>query len=145
MKFWDASAVLPLCLEEPRSADLRRLAQEDPQMVTWWGTSVECASALARLHREGFMDASEENQVNNLLRSLTDAWTELQPTEELRRFALRFLRYYPLRAADALQLAAAYLWSASRPANYAFVSLDRRLREAALREGFLVLPELPNV
>ena len=114
-------------------------------MVAWWGTPVECGSALARLRREGFIDTSEENQVTALLRTLTDAWTELQPTEELRRSALRLLHYQPLRAADALQLAAAYLWAASRPANYAFVSLDRRLREAALREGFLVLPEVPNV
>ena len=109
-------------------------------MVAWWGTSLECASALARLRRGGVIVVSEEHEVASLLRMLADAWSELQPSEELRRFALRLLQSHPLRAADALQLAAAYLWADSRPASYSFVSLDQRLRQAALREGFSVLP-----
>jgi hypothetical protein len=46
-----------------------------------------------------------------------------------------------LRAADALQLAAALIWCEEQPAGEVFVCLDDRLREAARREGFTLVPE----
>lgn|SRR5689334_5944789 len=36
MKFWDASALIPLCLHERHSAALKRLAQDDESLVVWW-------------------------------------------------------------------------------------------------------------
>jgi uncharacterized protein len=42
------------------------------------------------------------------LRALADAWDVVQPAEGVREAAARFLRVHPLRAADALQLAAAF-------------------------------------
>jgi hypothetical protein len=53
LKYWDASAVVPLLLEEARSRDARERLAADPEIVTWWSTRVECRSALSRLlHRE---------------------------------------------------------------------------------------------
>jgi uncharacterized protein len=43
---------------------------------------------------------------------------------------------HPLRAADALQLAAAVVAAERDPPSLEFVSLDDRLLEAASREGF---------
>lgn len=140
MRFWDASAVLPLCVEEPRSQEVMRLAEEDPDLVVWWGTLVECSSAVARWRREGALERAQEDQVRALVEALAREWTEVQPGEGVRREAMELLRHDPLRAADALQLSAARLWVGGRPAGQAFVSLDGRLREAALRYGFSVLP-----
>jgi predicted nucleic acid-binding protein len=50
---------------------------------------------------------------------------------------MRVLRLHALRAADALQLAAALEWSGS-PAAGVIVSFDERLAQAAAREGFEV-------
>jgi hypothetical protein len=47
---------------------------------------------------------------------------------------------HDLRAADALQLAAAITASEDRPETLPLVSLDRRLAEAAEREGFTIVP-----
>lgn len=47
---------------------------------------------------------------------------------------------HALRSADALQLAAALVACDERPRGETFVSLDERLRNAAQREGFTVLP-----
>jgi hypothetical protein len=47
---------------------------------------------------------------------------------------------HPLRAADALQLAAALVWVEEQPHGEGFVSLDGRLRDAAAREGFTLVP-----
>ena len=37
MIFWDASAVLPLCVQEDPSPLVRDLLLGDPAMVVWWG------------------------------------------------------------------------------------------------------------
>jgi hypothetical protein len=46
---------------------------------------------------------------------------------------------YPLRAADALQLAAALIWCNRHPRGKTFISGDERLLEAAEKEGFNVI------
>jgi len=53
--------------------------------------------------------------------------------------ALRVLDAYPLRAADALQLAAALIWCDQKPTRRIFISSDIRLCEAATQVGFTVL------
>ncbi|HEX4157328.1 MAG TPA: hypothetical protein VHY79_02560 [Rhizomicrobium sp.] len=52
---------------------------------------------------------------------------------------MRFLCVRPLRAADALQLAAAFIGADRRPPSLEFVTLDERLADAARKEGFAVL------
>jgi len=64
----------------------------------------------------------------------------IAPGDQLRDRAHRLLAVHALRAADALQLAAALVWADERPAGLEFVSLDDRLGEAARREGFRVVP-----
>ena len=138
MRFWDSSALVPLLLEQPSSARVRALHREDPELVVWWGSTIECASAIARLHRENHLTDEEELTVRGLLSTLQSSWFEMQAGETLRDQALRLLRLHPLRAADALQLAAAIEWIGS-PAAGEFVTLDARLAHAAQREGFTTL------
>ena len=141
MSFWDSSALLPLWVDEPRSDGLRQLAEERYDWVVWWGTRVECASALARRKRDLGERAQLLTPAEELLQLLSKSWTEVLPTEALRTLAERLLRIHPLRAADALQLAAALVWADNTPSGLEFVCLDQRLREAAQREGFLLLPD----
>jgi hypothetical protein len=56
------------------------------------------------------------------------------------RRARRLLAVHPLRAADALHLAAALIACDERSDVLPFVTLDDRLAEAARREGFDVVP-----
>ena len=107
--------------------------------MTWWGSLIECTSALSRLHREGGLDAGNLSQSLEALQALGEAWLEVQPMERVRRRALRLLRVHALRGADALQLAAALTAAEEDPASLAFVSSDTRLSTAAEREGFQVL------
>jgi predicted nucleic acid-binding protein len=140
MRFWDASALIPLCLQEQQTALLKKLAQEDEAIVAWWGSPVECLSALARLRREDALSTAEEDQAQTVLRALMTTWTEVEPSGLVREQAGRVLRLHPLRAADALQLAAALVWCQGDPVRHTFICLDQRLREAAHREGFRLLP-----
>lgn len=140
MKFWDSSAIASVCVEEPRSELTRSLLSEDPTIATWWGTRIECLSGLMRRSREGSLDAVGLAESRALLNVLAGSWLEVEPSEAVRTDAERVLGLHALRAADALQLSAALLWARGRPAGAPFVTLDRRLREAAAREGFEVHP-----
>ncbi len=138
MRFWDSSAIVPLCLEQPLTARARALYQEDAELAVWWGTPIECASAFARLRRDGILDGEGEGAARSLLAALEDAWFEVQPGTAVRRQALRVLRIHPLRAADSLQLAAALEWGGSPPEGE-LITFDERLEAAARREGFAVV------
>jgi predicted nucleic acid-binding protein len=142
MKFWDASAILPLCLSEPRSPMIRSILEKDRGIVAWWGTPVECFSAFARLRREKVLDSEGEDRARGFVAELAAVWAEIQPGTLVREGAGRVLRLHPLRAADSLQLAAALVWAKGRPEMLEFVCLDHRLRDAARLEGFRILPEI---
>lgn len=136
MKFWDSSAIVPLLVEEPSTNALLNVYRQDSVMLAWWATEVECASALARLERAGCLTLSAATEALKRLHELRLAWQEVQPIDALRDIAGRLLRVHTMRAADALQLAAALLVCENRPSSLEFVCLDDRLSNAAQREGF---------
>ena len=141
MRFWDSSAVVPLLVKEPTTAELSRLRKTDPDLTVWWGTVVECAAAIGRLEQSGETSAAVVSTALARLRELAAGWHEIQPLDDLRETARRFVRVHDLRAGDALQLAAAFHLAEGRPSSVDCVVLDSRLAAAAAREGFLVLPE----
>jgi predicted nucleic acid-binding protein len=139
MKFWDSSAIVPLLITEKSTIRMASLQDEDPAIVTWWGSGIECASALARHER---LSTVNQNQIADGFQRLSELqkdWEEIQPAEVVRDLAIRLLRVHALQAADSLQLAAAIVASENRPAMLAFVCLDERLAAAARREGFRVV------
>lgn len=139
MRFWDSSALVPLLVEEASTARLLALYREDLEVVAAWTTPVECASAVARLERQGDLSSNDANEAFARLDALAPSWIEVEPRDEQREIARRLLRVHPLRAADALQLAAAVLAAERRPATLDLVTLDDRLADAARREGFRLL------
>ncbi len=136
MRFWDSSAVIPLLVPEQQTEGRKSLLLSDPQMTVWWACRLECASALNRLRREGGLDDQQLSHALSALESLAESWHEVLPTSQLRARAMRLLRVHPLRAADALQLAAALAASSENPATLALLTSDERLAEAARKEGF---------
>lgn len=139
MIFWNAAAIVPLLVAEKTTGRLQVLAQRDPDMLAWWGSAAECASALARLEREAALDAKGAELAFQRLKLIADAWHEIEPSEVVRENAVRFLRVHPLRAADALQLAAAFVAAERRPASLQVVTLDERLADAMRKEGFALI------
>ena len=109
-------------------------------MVAWWATPVECYSALALLRREDLLDSATEGLARQVVTVLAAEWTEIEASLAVRENAARVLLLHPLKAADSLQLAAALMWANGHAEGHQFVCLDQRLREAAMREGFIVLP-----
>jgi predicted nucleic acid-binding protein len=139
VKFWDASAIVPLLVAETTSRRLQSLAANESAMLVWWGSEVECVSALARRERDGALDDQAMAKALRRLRQLADSWHEIDPSDAIRETAERFLRVHPLRAADALQLAAAFAAAEQRPASLEIVTLDDRVANVARKEGFAIV------
>lgn len=136
MRFWDSSAVVPILVREASSERMDRILDEDRAMVVWWGTLVECESALARQRRDRALDARGLHAATTRLRRLAESWIEVPAGPQVREQALRLLRIHALRASDALQLAAALVAAELRPGTLELVTLDGKQAEAAEREGF---------
>jgi uncharacterized protein len=139
VRFWDSSAIVPLLIAEPTTRRLQKLAAKDSAMLVWWGSETECVSALARLERDGGLSSRALTLAFKRLAQLATGWHEVDPSDAIREAAARFLRVHPLRAADALQLAAAVLAAERRPASLEMVTLDDRLGAAARKEGFAII------
>ena len=67
---------------------------------------------------------------------IANLWDVIAPLEKVARDARALLELYPLRPADALQLAAALTWCEGNPKGNVFLTFDHRLREAAQSAGF---------
>lgn len=138
MRFWDSSAIVPLLCREEASPAIQRLYGQDSDLLVWVLTRTEILSALCRRLREMSMTREDLASAKLRLRSLQMDWTELGDYQRIRDRAERLLEVHPLSAGDALQLATALVFVDERPRDFGFVSLDRRLMEAAAKEGFSV-------
>ena len=138
--FWDSSAIVPLLIAEARSEEMTSVLRAAGPPAVWWATAVECRSALQRRNREAPFPSGVLDSALRRLELLLEGCDTVPPTEELRRRAGLLLAVHPLRAGDALQLAAALVF-AEGESGVEFVCLDDRLRKAAFNEGFRILPE----
>lgn len=139
MRFWDASALVPLMVAEQTTELVRGWLAEDAIVVTWFWTRVELTSAVERRAREGWLSPAERRAVLDHLDELGRYWDEVVDVLAVRARALALLARHDLRAADAAQLGAALLTAEDRPQSLTFVCLDGRLSAAADREGLRVL------
>jgi predicted nucleic acid-binding protein len=143
MIFWDSSAVVPLLIAEPATGPARQLLEVDPAMIVWWSTPVECLSAIARSEHGKRLSSDAADQARQVLSVLAAAWSEVLAGEEVREHAGRLLLRHRLRAADALQLAAALTWARARPRRHGIATLDGSLAAAARGEGFSLALAIP--
>jgi predicted nucleic acid-binding protein len=140
MRFWDSSALVAVAMEEKATRSVRALSREDPELVVWILSEVEIASALWRRRRENELTEVVRREAQRQMDlALSNAVTVADVPAVARR-ARRLLAAHTLRAADAMQLAAALLACEDEPIRLEFVTLDDRLAEAATREGFTVVP-----
>jgi len=136
--YWDASALVPLCVDEATTVKTRTLARTHG-IVTWFLSSVEIASALERRFREGTLDTKGRATALTALADLAASWVEVTAAARVRERTFRALATHSLRAADAVQLGAALVAAEDRPHGHHFVCGDLRLRDAATREGFIAV------
>lgn len=133
--FWDASALIPLCVTQPHTPQAVGYFSRYRVMV-WWATHVEMTSAFVRLLRSRDITEAEYSKAKYEAERLANLWEIVEQAAKVAIEAHALLERYPLRAADALQLAAAHAWCGGRPNERVFLTFDRRLGEAAQLAGF---------
>lgn len=139
MRYWHASALVPLVIAEAQSDRVRGWLEEDAAIVTWGLTRVELASAVERRARQGELSRDLRREALDRFDQLARYWDEVVDLFAVRTRALALLARHPLRAADAAQLGAALLAAEDDPSSLPFVCLDEPLAAVAEREGLRVL------
>jgi hypothetical protein len=135
VRFWDASAIVPLLVREPTTDAMRAAYDADSNIVVWAVTPIEAWSAVARKRRDGGLRSPDVRAARQRLEDLTRVWIEVHDVRAVRLLAQRLLDTHALRAADAMQLGAALVVADGRPSSLPFLSLDESLVEVAEREG----------
>lgn len=133
--FWDSSSLVPLCVTQQGTPAAQALSQRYG-MIVWWGAPVEIRGAFARLLRMGQLIPRRHVGAQVRLDELRSDWREVLPSDELRDRAEGLVDRFCLKAADALQLAAALAWCSGRPKGRVFISGDSQLLDAARQLGF---------
>jgi hypothetical protein len=139
VRFWDTSALLPLFVAEKESARARSWLRRDPVVLAWTLSRVELLSALARRERKEPAAARALARARADVLRAWEEWSEIVAIEPVRSQAERLVFVHALRAAEALQLAAALVATDSHPDGLELVTFDERLATAAEKEGFAAL------
>ncbi len=145
MKFWDASGLVPLLIEERHSRACRDLYRADPEIVVWQFTATEVMGALTRcLRQDPPLSRGQFETARRRLDALAARWEvvaafDKDAVAQTQERATDLMIRHPLQSGDALQLAAAMTYF--EPVHRAgFVVVDRGLAHAAAAEGFTVYP-----
>lgn len=148
--FLDSSALVKRYITESGSTWIQGIAARSTRnhiivtRVAW----VEVLSAFARRQREGFLTSADVAQaVQNLRYDLDTQYQVAEVNRLLVETAGEVVLRHPLRAYDAVQLAAALqihvALSQMKATPLIFVSADDRLVAAAQSEG--ILADNPNL
>ena len=141
MRFWDASAIVPLLVFENSSGLLQSHYAENPALLVWCLTPTELLSCplseeprrRSRWISTGHRATAARVTAGRLgLKSRISTGSVSVPSG--------FSQSIPLKAADSLQLAAALIAIEDRPRGFGFLTLDGTLAEAAQKEGFRCVP-----
>lgn len=140
MRYWDASALVPIVVAEADSDIVRGWLSEDGGVTTWVWTHTEITSAIERRARAGSLTRPQRREVLDRFSAFARSWDEVTEVLAVRARANALLARHPLRAADAAQLGAALLVQEQLTRPLTFVCLDHGLATAAERESLRVLP-----
>lgn len=135
--------MVPLMVDEEESDYCLKTLSDDQEMLVWCLSKVEVISALCRLVRDKTLSEAEFQKAKTRLNDLLERAYEVKVIQKVRDRALRLLEVHPLRAADACQLASALVATQEDPDRLAMVCFDQRLKNAAIKEGFVVNPPPP--
>lgn len=144
--YLDTSAFVKLVLDEPGDAAAREWFSQARWAVSSVITYPESCSAVGRRSRYGDVD---EGELRRWTAELDERWRRVVAVPVGAQQAGLLALEHRLRGMDAVQLAAAVTFRTRVTATVpdeqvVFAAFDRRLREAAEREGFATLGGPPG-
>jgi uncharacterized protein len=134
VRFFDASALVKRYVREEGSARVARLLRSDSVAVSRL-SEVEVVSALVRRAREGTLRAVDRDRALAAFERDIARFVVVELTAVVVGRARTLLQGYPLRGADALQMASGLHLLDHLAAEVPLVAFDQRLVEAWRTEG----------
>lgn len=131
--------MLAWLLAEPGGEGARQALAEAERVIASDLTLVECDRALNRAHAVGRLLEAQAAQLRSRLNATATEWILLRLDADVVARARRPFPREPIRTLDALHLASA-LAARTGVGELALLSLDQRIRAAALELGFDVRP-----
>ncbi len=140
MKFWDASALVPLLVPEQQSDYCLQILKSDQEVLLWCLSRVEVISALTRRLRDQSLSFDQFQTAKTRLQEILESAYQITALDKVMNRAVRLLEVHPLRSADACQLASSLVVTQEDPLRLPMICFDERLKEAAMKEGFVLNP-----
>ena len=134
----DTSSLAKLYLLENGSAEVRNLILAAPQVTTSEVAYAETRVALARALRDSRLDQAGFQYARQKFEGEWPAFGAIKVGDGILREAGDLGDLYPIRGFDAIHLASAKQVRAISSDEVMFSTADRRLRDAAVAEGFAV-------
>jgi predicted nucleic acid-binding protein len=138
--YLDTSALVKLYVEEEGSATVREAVAGAETIATTVIAYVEACAAFARRRRESHLSRTDYRRTIHELQSDWDRYLLLEVTNELIRTAAELAAIHPLRAYDAIHLAAAKVLQERLQGPILFACWDSRLSATAKGEGLTLVP-----
>lgn len=135
MRFWDTSAIVPLCSDEEKTDAMNAVFSQDPAMIVSFITPVEVTSAITR---KSLRDELLRIRARQRFEMLRVNWSTVSDFATVLHIAMEMAQRHALRGADAIQLASA-IRARDRAPEITIVCNDTDLSAAARAEGFTVL------
>lgn len=144
VRYLESSAIVALLVDtEPAHDAIRAVAQQPQRMVTSVITVVECRRALLRALAQGRIDRVTMDAAQHQLTRLLERCDLFEVDDTIVTLASEPLGDEHLRTLDALHVATAMI-ARNAFGSLGLVSLDARVRTAAIANGLSVLPaDLP--
>jgi hypothetical protein len=137
-RYFDASALVKRYVQETGTTTVRRLLASGIAASSRL-SEVEVTSAVIRRAREGAFTTERRDRMLAALQRDVPALAIVEMTPEVTAHARALLIRYPLRAADAVQLASCLYLQQQLVQPVPFVAFDGRLVQAARAEGLTVI------
>lgn len=140
MLYWDTSALFAFLITEKHSKKLRIFIEKQESSTAYTSiiTPLELESAIQRRFTERTLTLSEAESARLFGIEFRKRSFLVSLDQNALDTALHLQKIYVLRPGDAIQLASARLGT-DNPKQVSFLCMDKRLTEAASREGFNVL------
>ncbi len=134
----DTSCLTKVYLDEDDSTEVRESVQEAERLVSSRIAYTEARVALARAWRNARIDDLVFRAARAEFERGWESIFVVEVTDELARAAGDLGDRHAIRGFDAVHLASATKFRSDTKSEVSFMTADRRLRDAAVAEGFSV-------
>jgi len=133
--YMETSGLVKVYVEESGSENVRNLILQADLVATSVISYAEARAAFARKFRDKEIKEKDHDHIKRALESDWDRFFIVDLTSAVVKDAGNLAEKYALRGFDALHLASALMLKRTPSSAVAFSSADKKLREAATREG----------